>query len=232
MATNNDVYLARMICACGDQVSVNVRHYFVTQTQGNGGTDEEIAAALSAIMAPAYPPLMSSAAQYMGLEVQKIHPLPPSNPVPSVVGAGPGIDATEPLPRQSSGLITLTTAFAGRAYRGRLYVPFPSEGFNEAPIGRPTVDYSIKLVTLAERLILPISTAGPVDNNTLVPVLWHRSDRSVTFITNYIARSVWATQRRRGSYGRPNTQTAAALVGAMLREEVQRRASVPASGRV
>lgn len=203
MAALGDVYAVRLFTALGDQAAVNVRHYRVTTQQGTGATDAEIAAAMALIYPPAMKNMLVSAANYHGLNVQKIFPLPPTVAVPSSVGAGPGLDTSEPLPRQVSGIITLRTAFAGRRYRGRIYIPFPGELAND-PNGVPSVAYVTGLVALANLVLPPVVAGAGGNTSTLTSVLFHRDTNTTDAITNAVAQSKWATQRRRGSYGRPN----------------------------
>lgn len=96
-------------------------------------------------------------------------------------------------------LVKKTTAFAGRAYRGRLYLPFVDNiSISEAgAISGPTLT---RLTTAAAALF----TAPGTGSSTGVSgwVLLHRTEAGVTppaptDITSFQATSMVATQRRR-----------------------------------
>jgi hypothetical protein len=140
----------------------------------------------------------------MGMDGQVILPTL-LTPVGNTTGNGFGDNAGDALPRQTSGIISLVTALGGRKNRGRVYVPFPSETDN-AIAGHPTAGYVTALGDLAAILTGPYIGVGAGGNtNDLQPVILHRVDGSVTPITGHFERSFWATQRRRGDFGRPNT---------------------------
>jgi hypothetical protein len=116
-----------------------------------------------------------------------------------------GTAAGNPIPNQVSGIITKTTAFAGRANRGRTYVPFPAASFNLAPNDTPTAAYVALLDALGIVLFAPMALTLGADTVNVTPVLFHRRTGFNTPITNFRSRQLWATQRRRGNYGTANT---------------------------
>lgn len=204
MAAVNDIYAVRVFCSLGDQVSVNVLTYRVENLVLLGPTDTEIATTFDQAWGPLYKAVMSSQATYRGLQVQKIRPLPIHVATQSTAAAGVGLNAGDALPRQTSGILTKRTQFAGRAKRGRVYVPFAYEGANDAT-GNPIAAYVTGLTNLANelRIIKPIVGAGG-NNCEMRPVLFHRVPGTTDNISNIVSQAKWATQRRRGSYGRPN----------------------------
>jgi hypothetical protein len=82
-------------------------------------------------------------------------------------------------------------------------VPFPNAAENDADL-TPIAGYVARLNSLAAVLISFQTTAG-VNNCTLVPILWNRTLSEATDITNGVGKKLWATQRRRGDFGRINT---------------------------
>ncbi|MCJ7620358.1 MAG: hypothetical protein MUP64_09100, partial [Anaerolineae bacterium] len=95
----------------------------------------------------------------------------------------------------------------GRRKGGRMYIPFPGEGDNDAT-SLPSAAYVARLATHATG-VLNTLTVGVTF--TAIPVV-----QAITYvggvlilgatrtITEVRSSDRWATQRRRGSYGRKN----------------------------
>lgn len=200
-----DVYLAQIVCTAPDsQIAVNARHWVVTAQAGTGATDTQIAAVISNQIAGSYKALLCNASLYYGVKVNKIWPLPISVGGSDRTGNGVGTAGVNQLPLQVSGLLTIRTAFGGRANRGRVYVPFPSTTDSQAT-GEPTAGYVGRLTALVTTLFPAPLTAGVGGNTTTFgPTLYHRATHLVTPITVVQSSTKWATQRRRGLYGQPN----------------------------
>jgi len=200
---NNDVVLARFYCYAFDQVAINNVHFRATSVVANP-TTAHFAALLGTTMPALYIALMSPSADYIGVATQKIFPVPKHIPDVDLTGIGVGTATGHILPRQTSGIVTKRTAFAGKKYRGRVYVPFPSEADNQDPQGTPTAGYITRLNTFKTSLIgnWTINTGG--NQATMVPVLWHEDTSTYTDITGSTSQARWGTQKRRGSYGPVN----------------------------
>jgi len=187
-----------------DQLAINVYHYQVTEQTGTEKLDSDLAARMDAILGPLYVDLMSVESEYRGIGVQRINPIPPTVEVFANIQADTGAVAGDLLPRQTCGLISKKTNLAGRKYRGRAYIPFPSEVDNAAD-GTPTGGYLVNLLALADALEVPVVVGTAPNETTLTPILWHRLTSTFDVITLTATNDKWATQRRRGSYGRVNT---------------------------
>lgn len=203
MAEINDIYEARIICTQANQISINVRHYRVSSKAGTGATDGQIANIVSLSFHQVYKDVMASSASFRGVGVKRIRPLPASGETTTILDLGPGSQAGDPLPLQTSGMITLKTGLAGRSFRGRVYVPFPAEVDNGAT-GVPTAGYLTRLDTLAARFLLTLTAGSAGNTNDLAPVVFSRKLNDVVVLTQTIGRPRWATQRPRGSYGAAN----------------------------
>lgn len=200
--TLNSIWRARVVCYLPNQVSVNVLHYICTTAAGAGGTDTTFAAGLDALLSPLVKALIDEAAFWRGVSVQQISPPPPTLPAVVTVNDGPGTALGDLLPAQVSGIITKQTPLAGVKFRGRMYVPFPSETDNNS--NAPTASYGTRLTSLALALSDAIVAGVGGDTSDMTPCLYHRSDGSITLITQARANTLWATQRRRGNYGKLN----------------------------
>ena len=115
-----------------------------------------------------------------------------------------GGDSGFELPTQVRGLISWKTALAGRAYRGRSYLPTPTVTFNTVD-GGPTSTCLTAWAGFATFLQAPVVTGG----STWVPGIYHRVPTAVISsifdqFTGATVSSFFATQRRSGRFGRPN----------------------------
>lgn len=200
----NDVIQVKLFSYMGNQLGLNVRHYLVGTKVNDGATLAEIAADLAATFSPLYEVLMTNTAEFVGVSAQRILPTP-ITAAEMAFENNSGVAGTTPLPQQVSGIITLRTALAGRANRGRVYIPFPDESDNSAN-HVPEASYGVDLTALAAEFVANQSVTGAAGSNTLVPVVFHRDLDTTTVITGARANGAWATQRRRGFYGRPNAQ--------------------------
>jgi len=200
----NDLVTVRAYCYADEQVSVNVRHFIVSSIAGDGASDYDAAVALSLACAAPYKAVLAEGANYYGVSVQIKRGVDTFAQQWDADNAGAGTVTGDTMPRQASGIITLTTALIGRANRGRIYVPFPSEEDNHAE-GYPIQDYVDRLLDIAEVLAEQQVIGSAGNTATLDPVILHRVAQTTTVIDSYVAKGKWATQRRRGSYGRANT---------------------------
>lgn len=198
----NDVWEAKFICVLGDQVSQNVLHYRITALAGTP-TDVMLAAALDTNFNLLYKALMSVQAQYRGVIVQRVNPLPRTYAAFTIANAGVGALAGDPLPKQTCGVLTKRTVFAGAKFRGRLYIPFPSEGVSDAPSGRPSAGYLGSAALLGVGVQTPIPVGGGGNTCTAIPCI-HHGGGATSDITTCDPRPYWATQRRRSDFGSQN----------------------------
>lgn len=209
MAALGDIYSAKVICRntasiLNPIVSVNVLHYSVTQVTGLGKFDQDIADRIDAELGAPYKAYLSPDSGYRGVICQKIWPLPVSLPVNSIVSQGPGTRVTgETLPGQICGIITKRTLGAGRAKRGRVYIPFPGE--DDADNGLPNPNYLLALAGLTTPLVnFLIVGAGP-DTVTIAPIIFHRATPGTPdLVVQTERRTYFATQRRRGQVSGPD----------------------------
>lgn len=198
-----DVWRISLVTQLGEQAGVNVMHYVVDGQANQPPPAEAVAEHFAGLFALNLRAIMPTVANYTKTVAQKIAPIPLTVAGESELDAGNGDLASSPLPRQVAGLISLRTPFAGRSQRGRMYLPFPATESNDDSYS-PTGLYIGALNTIgATRLLTQTVTVG-VDSITLDPVIFSRQTGLVYPITAFIVRDAWATQRRRGTFGRPN----------------------------
>jgi hypothetical protein len=198
-----DIIRVRIGSFTPTQAAINTVHYRVTAVTGGGAELSSIANQIDTTMAPLYRAYMSVGATYRGLSAQTIFPLPKTRSWVSVGHQGGGSVAGDPLPGQVAGIVSVSSVLAGRQERGRLYLPFPSETDNEVP-GLPSDACVGRANAIAVALFATVVSGSGADTATLTPCIFHRASNSSSPISVVGAKKLWATQRRRGSYGRQN----------------------------
>lgn len=187
-----------------EQAACNTFYYKVTAIGGAPALDKDIGDAVGAIWGGNVPATQDDNTVFQGT-YSKIVPVGTNAPagVLSTVGATSGTSGSVSLPRQTSGLISWYTGQAGRAYRGRSYIPFPSQAQNGTD-GFPNGGYTGVLAAVATALLGLTAISASGRTATIALVIRQRKLVAYQGVVSWIGRPVWATQRRRGSYGRSN----------------------------
>jgi len=200
-----DIIRVRVGSYTSSQAAINTYHLIDAFHVGDV-TDVEAASflanAIDTALAPLLKPMFSAQATYQGVSVQPVNRDPIPTAVIDVDNAGVGTAAGELLPGQSSGILTLQTDLGGPRYRGRLYVPWPTEGLNGE--GIPTAGYVTLLDALGAYLSANVVLTGVAGSITLTPCIYHRDTGLITPLAGTRSNQKWATQKRRGSYGQRN----------------------------
>jgi len=202
----NATYACKAWTQFAEQIGINTFHYRVITVGGGADTAtiEELAAQFSTVVNADMKALMTTNASFIGVTVQRVSAAGDA-PVFNSSDAGAGTVAGDSLPRQATGLITWRTATAGAKGRGRTYTPFPSEAQNDAG-STPSAVYQANLATLATDLrdFQTVTSATMIANEIQLGIWSQVPVGTFRPVTDYQIRGKWATQRRRGSYGRPN----------------------------
>lgn len=201
-----DIVEAISVNRTATQLGLNVRHYQLMSSSGTGPTLGDLATALETAIGAQYKAVLNLLATHQGIYVRRVAPLPISAPCWDVSLAGVGLGTGDLAPKQTCGLISWFTARGGRSGRGRTYIPFPGEVNSDAN-GRPLQAYIDGMSNIAAVWFSLRTIAGP-NGGTFWPVLFHKSTLSCTPLTALKVRDKWATQRRRGDFGRENPATA------------------------
>lgn len=209
-----DVWKISIWCTLGNQAAVNVRYYRVRLQPGGDMTAISVAGFFNTTFSTPYRAVMSVNAFFYGVHAMKWRPAPPQVGAVSATAGQGGTVAGDVLPGQVSGLISLRTTNATRRGRGRVYIPFPSEADTGAQ-GNPTAAYLTNLGNLAGVFDNEVAAIGGGTDTTFTPVIFGRARPAtpvlpalpeiITDVTVATAANRFATQRRRGGFGRPNT---------------------------
>lgn len=205
---DGDICEVRIFCAFGTQASINVRHLEIVDPPGGIISDQALVDLIDADVDSLYKPIISGAAEYRGVQLQKIYPFR-RLPVAQNTNSGPGAVVGDPLPRQICGIISFRGQSATRVSYGRLYAPFPAESANEAVEGRPTAAYRTLLGDLASYFLafhdLPGGVAGVNGYRYVLPSQPEGQLLEYVPMLKAVIRDRWATQRSRGDFGAANT---------------------------
>lgn len=187
----------------GDQLGVLVWHGILDSIVGVELTNQERAEDFHFRHAPTLAALLTASATVRGAGTRTITGVPTIESF-SVGNAVVGTVAGEAMPRQTAGVATLRSPFAGRSRRGRKYIPFPGESDNPDGIG-PSAAYLARMNTYLANIVpaFVLQVGGNVE--TWAPLIVSKvGAMTQTRVTSFLARLGWGTQRRRGTFGRPN----------------------------
>lgn len=209
---NDDVIRETVVCydTFSKQVGLSIVHHKISAVVG-GITDQDVADARAQSHATPYKAWLSQRSAYRGVKIQLIKPtLRPY--VFSNNGAGAGYTGQNQTPTQVSGLIRFRTGaeFTGiapglRKYnpRGRAYIPFPSNDWVN-PEGGQTLPAGVALAAVGATFPLTTAIVGTGFSATLTMGLLATPAKTFTAYTESSISALWATQRRRGDFGRLN----------------------------
>ena len=199
-----DVWEVKTYCfnAARNQLGINVNHFEVSTVGTPPATDQDFANQWDTVMNFWLKNCLAADCLYYGASVQRVLPLPRTPLAFTTASQGAGLDAGVSLPNQVTGLVTFLTGSAGRAYRGRNYMPFPSASEEQPEV--PKVAY-VAAVQNYGNAVVNFHTVAGMGAALVQHVIRHRSGSAPTNTTAALARRKWATQRRRGDYGRPNS---------------------------
>jgi len=149
-------------------------------------------------------PYVPATAHFYGQELSAVKTVAPTSPAVLYDGTAGG-SASNMLPTQTRGLISWKTQFAGRAYRGRTYLPSTTIAYS-TPVGKPLLAALTSWQGWATYMLGPILSGG----TTWVPGVYHRTPTAgISSIFDQFTSAVvgpsFATQRRSGDYGRVNS---------------------------
>lgn len=202
---NNDYLEVKAYCYLENQVGINV-HYGKILAAGDPGpyVTSTVANDMSTWLAAVIKPLIANDATYLGISLRYWRPGGLNYAtVWSKTAAGIGTAGAVPCPKQCSGIMSKDTALAGPANRGRTYVPFPATADVEAD-GNPTASYLTRLANYAARVDGDENVGGGVDFTVVFGLFRWRDATSFRETVAVTTRDRFATQQRRGDYGRVN----------------------------
>jgi len=194
------------------QAAVNTAWYFCSSVGSPPAFDTDVADQVDSLIATDFKALLSSTAEYRGVQVI-LHGSSPSYaaltlPVAAAAGAGNGTSGADLMPKQTAGILKFQTLRPGPSGRGRFYLPFPSTA-SDSGGGTPSAGYSTAVITFGADIGVGLAISQGGRTALLIRVLVHRKNKAGLFpdpspVIDWSTSGLWATQKRRGSYGRQN----------------------------
>lgn len=203
----NDVLIIQIVVGYANvqQTAVINRHWKVTAMGGVGDiTFQDYATFVDTLAQGPIPDILCNNARYRGIRVRRLYPPNVDQWQDEVGGAAFGTAGAVALPTQTCGLLKLGSLQIGKKNNGRVYTPFPSADMNQLD-GIPTTVAMGNLNVVASLFSTPLVVTGTGSStSTATPVICN-ADGSVTVdVKTSIAEQAWATQKRRGAFGRFN----------------------------
>lgn len=204
-----DVLRVQVYTYTSSQIAINTTYWLSVNSTGAGAKPADAAVVFDNLFAPLYKLWLSAAARYRGVSVQS-QAVPRPVPSTSIINDGVGLGTANISPTQVSGLISWYTTLAGRHNRGRIYVGFPDAVFQTAD-GGLTAGGLTRLTNIAASYgsTPTVTSTAPAGTDTFALVVRAATGTppiiSYTAVVNGVPRNRFATQRRRGQFGRTNT---------------------------
>lgn len=184
------------------QIGINVLHYRVVNVAGGVVQDTHAALRISTGIAAAYKAWAANNVTYRGVGCKIIRPTQFLE-VADTTLSGAGTGGANALPLQVSGLVKMTTALAGRHFRGRIYPAFPPANFATAD-GLLNAAGFTALSNLANAIPIAATVVNGAATAQLQLVVYNRLTFVTTDVVTLTPINDFATQRRRGELGRNN----------------------------
>lgn len=198
-----DVIQVKCYASFQQQGSINVLHYICGATTGGTVTDVAVAQQLEATFAPLYKAWLPTVCIWEGVRVQRIHPGITPVAVVNTANKGAGTVLGDPLPGLVAGVVTKRTALAGRKGRGRMFLPFFSEGASGVD-AKPGAVVKAAMQAFANAALTTINVVSGGANMPLTPTLFRKSGAVATPVTGNLVRDDWYRAGRRGSGNKPD----------------------------
>ncbi len=194
------------------QAGVNSCWYVVSSVGASAATDSDFATVMDGVLAPVYKPALNNSANYKGVQAIIHSPTPPypalALPAFSIAGFGAGTGGAVPMPKQVTAIIGFLSDRPGPSGRGRIYVPFPPQDGDNGS-GAVSGPFGLVLDAIGNELEVGRSLSVGGRSAVLVRAIVHGPDKDGVYplpsgVTDHRVDGFWATQKRRGSFGRQN----------------------------
>lgn len=201
-----DIFEIRTVCTMGDQTSITVNHLRSISTTGAvATTSTAVASRVSTLTHTAFKGVLVADATFYGISATRVYPtLGPFGF--SIADAGAGTFGADAGPRQVAGVLAKSSNLGGATGRGRMFLPFPAASATDTASGHPTSTYRTAGAAIGTAYLTAIVVTVGAGTETFEWIIYNRALPLLSPpVTGGVTRAKWATQKRRGDYGRPNT---------------------------
>jgi hypothetical protein len=189
-----DIYKLAFVYRLHGQTMVNTSHYLVTQDPSTGLAEVILADRFRLVVANAIATIQSSQVFNERVECQRVGPGARLLRYDlTLLGNGP--QTTPPVPEAVAMVFRRRTQYAGRKYRGRIFVGGVAQAFFDTFSGRwfPGVESNTGAILLA----LKSTLTDPGSGMTAVPVLYKNNSTATQQILSTVMDPIPRSQRRR-----------------------------------
>lgn len=207
---NGDLLECTFCCNTTSQIGLNIIHLQMVTQGATPMSLLDVSQSLDVIFNPLYRALMPTLGIWRGIATRNLM-APRTIMFPYIGNTGPGGPGTTLMPTQTSYIIKLRGYIAGRKAVGHIYPAFP-DGLFGTSVGGMTSGAYISLGALASRF----ATLAAISNgaaSSVVQLVIRNKDVTIggvkvpqwSTVQTVLAIQKWATQRRRGQFGRTNS---------------------------
>ena len=181
--------------------------FHIQSMQANAAdTKQAVISQIDSLVQAHIVPTLSNTVVYYGAKLSPAYTTPPWNPYISTPKTQ-GTSSSDCIPTQVRPIVSMHTAKSGRAWRGRIYGATPSVLFSDAN-GAPLVQLGTAWLTTLDPWRAGLNVAGTTWNMVL---LHHQKPPPAPLVPPDLVTLLefqdrFATQRRSGAYGRPNSE--------------------------
>jgi len=189
------IYELKVRSSAPEAQMVNVLHYVqvTAVAEPESATVDALLAAADAAFSQEFVDVMPNTYVLTDFSANRIIPLPRTLDQQVIISSA-GARAVTPLPAECCVVLTKRTAFAGRGYRGRIYL----SGLAQSDTANGLIiagAYATALAALATKLDNTLASNGNV--RTWDPVIYRRATAQYTPIQSVVVRPTVRAQRRR-----------------------------------
>jgi hypothetical protein len=187
------------------QIAVERRYWYAFASTGPGPiTFGDLAAQLDLDLGPLLNAVSYNSADYLGTRVRRMRPVGTDSWATNNASGGNGTAGAVALPTQCAPLISFRSDTLGKAGEGRMYTPFPSAS-DVVGNGVCSAGLITRLSALGSYFVTPlVVTAGGSSMTFFCSPFKVGQTGPLSPYTQAIVAGVFATQKRRGAYGRTN----------------------------
>lgn len=205
---NGDLFELSAFCYYQGQAGINVTHIACTFTDTSNLDMQDLVDDYEITLRPLYAAILPLSATFRGCTLRRIRSAKSATFYSSHTGTVGTVDE-DTLPTQLAPIIKLTANVAGRRGRGRLYLPFPPVTANVLGSVAPGYVADAQDIADAYNTVRVHNDVDTIHVNHFSMAIRHANapgstDDTWDLVQTATALDKFATQRRRGRYGKPN----------------------------
>lgn len=189
-------------CFLNGQIGIWRYHYGYSLTAGISMALGEVAKAWADAIKASIAAITTDSTMFLGAKCEQL--FPDANQLPGIAYVNEfGTIGGNALPGQVSGILTHQSTVIGRHNRGRSYIPFPAVA-DDSVDNTPTDGYVTRLLAVGTAMRTFVAATGVNGTFAFEPAVAVAGAGGAVTVVSERANQRWATQRRRGDYGRLN----------------------------